>query len=109
MSSKLSYGTLAGGAYFLGLMMATAVRGFVPGVTLITASLLCEGGEAEVQASWYRCLDGVKSGVPTILPAGDEGMPDIIVVLVLVTLIYGTALFGIAALGKAVAGMLSRS
>jgi hypothetical protein len=102
--SGLGYGKLAGGAYFLGLMMATAVRGAVPAVTLVTAPLLCEGGGVEVHASWYRCLDGVKASVPTILGAGGEGMPDIIVVIALATLVYGTGFFLLAAVAKIATG-----
>lgn len=109
MSSGLGYAKLAGGSYFLGLMMATAVRGTVPAVTLVTAPLLCEGGTAEVQSSWYRCVDGVKSGVPSVLPAGADAMPDIIMVIALATLIYGTMFFGLAALAKLTIGMVSRS
>jgi hypothetical protein len=110
MADRWSFGKLAGGAYFVGLMVATAVRGFVPQVTLVTAPLLCEGGSGEVHASWYRCLDGVKSGLPTILPmAATDEMPDIIVVIGLTTLIYGTLLFAAVAVGKVVANLRAPS
>jgi hypothetical protein len=103
----LGYGKLAGGAYFLGLMMATAVRGAVPAVTLVTAPVLCEGGGAEVHSSWYRCLEGVNASVPTILGVSGEGMPDIIVVIALATLIYGTGFFVLAAVAKLATGSKS--
>lgn len=100
----MSHGKLAGGAFFLGLMVATAVRGFVPAVTLVTAPLLCEGGKAEVHSSWYRCLDGVAASVPSIIPTASEGMPDIFVVIGLTTLFYGSGLYVIALVAKLVMG-----